>query len=96
MGNANEYQKLLEPLAKMRRLAKEGGQMWFCDQCNKLGHSKECCQWSLDNPNNKFKNKEVVVTGISAQSGGGIGNKSGNKGGHGKTNKSSSIIYYFI
>jgi hypothetical protein len=27
MGNANEYQKLLEPLAKMRRLAKEGGQM---------------------------------------------------------------------
>jgi hypothetical protein len=65
-----------------------------CGQCNKPRHSKEHCHWNPNNPNNKLKDKkEVVINEDSAQLGG-IGNKSGDKGVHGKVNKSSSIIYH--
>jgi hypothetical protein len=44
--------------------------------------------------NNKPKDKnEITMNGILAQTNGGIGNKSDNKRGCGKTNKFSSIIY---
>jgi hypothetical protein len=66
----------------------------ICDQCNKSRHSKERCLWNLENSNNKLKDKKkVAMNGILAQTSGGIRNKSGNKGGHKKANKSGSIIY---
>jgi hypothetical protein len=62
-------------------------------QCNKSRHSKECCHWNPNNPNNKLKDKkEVAVNGVLAQFGG-TGNKSSSKRGQGKGNKSTSIIY---
>ncbi len=65
----------------------------ICDECNKPGHSKEHCHWNPNNLNNKLKDKnEVVVNGVSTQLGG-IRNKPGDKGGHGKMNKSNSVIY---
>jgi len=51
----------------------------ICGQCNKPRHSKECCHWNLNNPNNKLKDKkEVVVNGVLAQPSD-IGNKYGKK-----------------
>ncbi len=52
------------------------------------------CHQNHDNPNNKFKNKNlVVVNGVSTQFSGGIRHKFNNKCNRGKVNKSCSIIY---
>jgi hypothetical protein len=82
MGNANEYQKLLEPPTKQEK-ASEGRQMYVIyDECNKQRHSKEHCHWNQDNLNNKLKDtNEVTINGILAQINGGTRNKFGNKGG---------------
>ncbi len=97
MGNANEYQKLLEPPSKQEK-ASEGRIIdVIYGQCNESKHSKEHCHQNPNNLNNKLKDtKEVVVNGVSTQFGG-IKTKSSNKGAREKVNKSSSIIYrYFI
>jgi hypothetical protein len=68
MGDTNEYQKLLEPPIKQEKANKGRGIDVICDQCNKSRHSKECCHWNLNNPNNKLKDKKkVVVNGVSTQ-----------------------------
>jgi hypothetical protein len=60
-----------------------------------LGHSKECCHWNLNNPNNKLiDKKEVVMNGILAQTSGGTRNKSRSKGGCEEAKKYGSIIYH--
>ncbi len=94
MGNTNEYKKLLRPLIKHKK-ASEGKQTYVIyGSCNKLKHSKECCDLNLNNSNNKLNDKnEVTMNGILAQTGGGVGNKSDNERGHGKTNKFGCIIY---
>jgi hypothetical protein len=43
MGDANEYQKLLEPPTKQEKASKGRWTNVIYNQCNKLGHSKECC-----------------------------------------------------
>jgi hypothetical protein len=85
---------LLEPPTKQEKASEGRRTNVICDQCNKSRHSKECCHWNLENSNNKLKDKkEVAMNGILAQTNGGIKNKSSNKGGHEKANKSNSIIY---
>jgi hypothetical protein len=43
MGDTNEYQKLLK-LPTRQKKASEGKWTYVIySQCNKLGHSKECC-----------------------------------------------------
>jgi len=93
MGDTIEYQKLLEPPTKQKQNSKGRKIDVICGQCNKLGHSKEQYHWNPYNSNNKLKDKEVVVNGISAQH---VGTRimSSKKGSHGKVNKSSSIIYH--
>ncbi len=75
----NKYQKLLEPPTKQKKASKGKRIDVICGQCNKPRHSKECCHWNLNNPNNKLKDKkEVVVNGVLAQPSD-IGNKYGKK-----------------
>ncbi len=94
MGDANEYNNLLEPSTKQKK-ASEG--RWIdviYSQCNKSRHSKEHYHWNPNNSNNKLKDKkEVAMNGILTQTRGSIGNKFDKKRGCGKANKSSSIIY---
>ncbi len=71
MGDAKEYQKLLEPPTKPKKAIDDRKTYVICGQCNKLGHSKEHYHWNLNNLNNKLKDeKEVVVNGILTQPGG--------------------------
>jgi hypothetical protein len=86
MGDANEYQKLMEPPTKQENASKGRKTHVIYGECNKLGHSKEHCHWNPNNPNNKLKyKKEVAMNGILAQLGG-TRNKSSNKRGRGEEN----------
>jgi hypothetical protein len=59
---------LLEPLTKQKKVSKGRKTNMICGQCNKLGHSKECCNWNLNKSNKKLKDKnEVVVNGVFVQ-----------------------------
>jgi hypothetical protein len=81
MGDANEYQKLLEPPTKQENTSEGRITYMIYNQCNKLGHSKECCHWNLENLNKKLKDKkEVLVNGILTQFSN-IGNRANNNGG---------------
>jgi hypothetical protein len=53
MGNVNEYWKLLEPPIKHEKVIEGRWTDVICGQCNKSRHSKECCHWNLNNPNNE-------------------------------------------
>ncbi len=91
---ANEYWKLLEPPTKQKKVSKGRRIDVIYGQCNKLGHSKECCHWNPNNSNNKLKDKkEVEMNGVPTQPGD-TWNKSDNKRGHRKANKCGSIIYH--
>jgi hypothetical protein len=43
MGDANKYQKLLEPPTKQKKVSEGRRTYVIYDQCNKLGDSKKCC-----------------------------------------------------
>jgi hypothetical protein len=82
MGNAKEYQNLLEPPSKQKKVNDRRKTYVIYGQCNKLGHSKERCHWNLNSSNNKLKDeKEIIMNGVSARPGG-IGTKLDNKGAH--------------
>jgi hypothetical protein len=90
MGDTNEYRNLLEPPTKEEKVNEGRRTYVIYGQCNILGHFKQHCHW---NPNNKLKDKkEVAMNGVLKQHGG-IRNKSNNKRGHKRTNKSNSNIY---
>jgi len=97
MADANEYQKMLEPLTKHEKVSKGKQIDAICAQCNKQAHSKERSHWNPNNPKNKLKDrKEVTMNGVLAQIGGGTRNKFDNKGHHGDGKKIDSIIYCYF
>jgi hypothetical protein len=61
MVNAEEYQKLLEPLKKPKKALDNMQTERMCEFYHKPRHLKEHCHWNLENPNNKLKDKKKVL-----------------------------------
>jgi hypothetical protein len=58
MGDANKYQKLLEPPTKQEKVSDGRKTNVIYGQCNKPRHSKKHYHWNPNSLNNKLKKQK--------------------------------------
>jgi hypothetical protein len=64
-----------------------------CGYFHKISHLKDHCHWNLQNPNNKLKEKEVLVKKMSTQSNRGIESQYSKQGNQNQGGNTSPTIY---
>ncbi len=65
-----------------------------CGYFHKISHLKDHCHWNLQNPNNKLKEKEVLVKKMSTQSNRGIESQYSKQGNQNQGGNTSPTIYW--